>query len=193
MGTIAVEQIVSADGFAAAPDGDLSFFEAASFGDESRTDTSQMRWLETVDAILLGRTTYEMFASYWPTADPAVDAVAEPIARLPKHVVSATLERAPWGDGEVEVLRDGAVAAARTMRDRYASTVVWGSLRLTDALLAEGLVDELRLRIVPVLIGEGRGCTPAALGMRGLTLRDVERHETGHVTLVYGVGSAPAD
>ncbi len=189
MGTITLDQIVSADGFAAAPDGSLAFVDAVDAVEGDRTDASQLRWLETVDAILLGRATYEMFASYWPTADPAVDAVAGPIARLPKHVVSATLDRAPWGDGEAEVLRDGAVAAARTMRERYASTVVWGSLDLADALLAEGLVDELRLRIVPVLIGEGRGCTPASLGQRRLTLRDVERHATGHVTLAYGVGS----
>lgn len=192
MGTITVEQMASVDGFAADAKGGLAFTGMVDFPDDSRTDSGQMRWMAGIDAILLGRATYEMFAGYWPFADPAVEAVAEPIGRLPKHVVSSTLDRAPWGDAgaEVEVLRDGAVAAARAMRERYASTVVWGSLQLTDALLAEGLVDELRLRVVPVLIGDGRRIAPAALGARRLTLRDVERHDTGHVTLVYGVDAA---
>ncbi|MFM2475579.1 dihydrofolate reductase family protein, partial [Burkholderia cenocepacia] len=109
MGSITLEQIVSADGFAAAPDGDLASFDAVDAVDESRTDSSQMRWLETVDAILLGRTTYEMFASYWPTADPAVDAVAGPIARLPKHVVSSTLDRAVAQHLHLAVAPRGAV------------------------------------------------------------------------------------
>lgn len=189
MGTITVEQIVSADGFASGPDGDLSFFDAVD-PDAGADDAGQLAWMETVDAILLGRTTYEMFAAFWPMADFEANAVADPIARLPKHVVSSTLDRAPWGDGEVEVLRDGAVAAARAMRERYGSTVVWGSLDLADALLDAGLVDELRLRVVPVLLGTGRSFTPATLGMRRLTLRSVEQLPSGHVTLAYGVGEA---
>lgn len=187
MGTLTVEQIVSADGFAADADGALDFTDVVPFGDEPATHSPQMRWLDTVDAILLGRRTYELLASYWPTADPAVDATAGPMASLPKHVVSETLDRAPWGDGEAEVLRGGSVAAAHAMRERYRSTVVWGSLRLADALLGAGLVDELRLRVVPVLIGSGRTFSPAGSGALPLRLRDVERYDTGHLTLTYGV------
>lgn len=191
MGTLTVEQIVSADGFAADADGALDFTDVVPFGDESSTDSPQMRWLSTVDAILLGRRTYELFSSYWPTADPEVDATARPMAALPKHVVSATLERAPWGDAEAQVLRDGAIAAASTMRARFASTVVWGSLQLTDALLRAGLVDTLRLRVVPVLLGTGRSVASAGMGARALRLRDVERYETGHLTLTYAVDGGP--
>ncbi|TGO04982.1 dihydrofolate reductase family protein [Serinibacter arcticus] len=187
MGILTVEQIVSADGFAAGADGGLGFTEVVPFGDESDADSPQLRWLGTVDAILLGRSTYELFASYWPTADPAVDATAGPMAALPKHVVSRTLEHAPWGAGQAEVLRGGAVAAATAMRERYASTVVWGSLRLSEALLGAGLVDELRLRIVPVLLGAGRTFVPPNLGARALRLEDVERYDTGHLTVTYRV------
>lgn len=187
MGTLTVEQIVSADGFAADAHGGLDFTDVVPFGDESSTDSPQMRWLGTVDAILLGRRTYEQFASYWPTVDPSVDATAGPMAALPKHVVSATLERAPWGAGDAEVLRDGPLAAALAMRERYRSTVAWGSLQLTDALLRAGLVDTLRLRVVPALLGAGRSVAPADLGARALQLRDVERHETGHLTVTYAV------
>jgi dihydrofolate reductase len=183
MGRLIVEQIVSADGYAAEADGGIGFFEAVD-GFQA-TDREQLAWLEGVGAILLGANTYRMFADYWPAVDPAVDPVAEPIARLPKHVVSNTLERAPWGDGEIEVLRGDAAASVADLKDRFDATVLWGSLQLADALFEAGLVDELRLRVVPVLIGTGRSFTPGALGQRPLALVDATTHPSGHVSLHY--------
>lgn len=183
MGRLIVEQIVSADGYAADADGGIAFFEAVP-GLES-TDHDQLAFLEGVDAILLGANTYRMFAAYWPDVDPSVEAVAEPIARLPKHVVSNTLDRAPWGDGEIEVLRGDAAASVARLKGRFAAVVLWGSLELADALLSAGLVDEVRLRIVPVLIGSGRSFTPAGLGQHALELDHAYTHPTGHVSLHY--------
>ena len=183
MGRLIVEQIVSADGYAADADGGIGFFEAVDGFEE--TDREQLAWLEGVDAILLGANTYRMFAEYWPIADPAVEPVAEPIARLPKHVVSNTLERAPWGDGEIEVLRGDAAASVTRLKERFDATVLWGSLQLADALLEAGLVDELRLRIVPVLIGAGRSFTPTGLGQRTLALDHAFTHPSGHMSLHY--------
>ena len=191
MGRLIVEQIISADGYAADREGGIGFFEVSpeAGGDvESGTgpiDREQLAWLEGVDAILLGATTYRMFAEYWPSADPVIEPVAEPIARLPKHVVSNSLERAPWGDGEAEVLRGDAVASVARLKDQFEATVVWGSLQLADALFEAGLVDELRLRIVPVLMGTGRSFTPSGLGTRGLELDHAVTHPTGHVSLHY--------
>ena len=64
-----------------------------------------------------------------------------------------------------------------------------GQPELADALFEAGLVDQLRLRILPVLIGEGRSFTPASLGERRLALDHVVSHPTGHVTLAYEVRS----
>jgi dihydrofolate reductase len=183
MGRLIVEQIVSVDGYAADADGGIGYFEAVDGLDA--TDHEQLAWLGGVDAILLGANTYRMFADYWPAADPAVEPVAEPIARLPKHVVSNSLDRAPWGDGEIEVLRGDAVASVARLTDRFDATVLWGSLQLADALFEAGLVDELRLRVVPVLIGAGRSFTPGALGQRPLALVNATTHPSGHVSLHY--------
>ncbi|MGR0218526.1 dihydrofolate reductase family protein [Agromyces sp. ZXT2-6] len=191
MGRLVVEQIVSADGYAADADGGIGFFEASPeiAGDAASgagpIDREQLEWLAGVDAILLGANTYRMFADYWPDADPAVEPVAEPIARLPKHVVSNTLERAPWGDGEIEVLRGDAAASVARLKARFDATVLWGSLQLADALFEAGLVDELRLRVVPVLIGAGRSFTPTGLGQRGLALDHATTQPSGHVSLHY--------
>lgn len=187
MGEITVEQIMSADGYAADHDGGLGFFDDVDFGDESRTDTEQMRWLAGVDAVLLGRRTYELFAGYWPDADPAVDAVAVHMARLPKYVVSRTLESAPWGDGEVEVLRSDPASAARTVAERHGHVAVWGSLTVADELFRAGLVDRLRVRVVPLLLGSGRPVAPADIPLIRLELVASQRDPHGMVLNEYRV------
>ena len=192
---ITVEQIVTADGFAAEPDGGMRFMEAT-VPEGDLSDEPQLAMLESVDAIVLGRRTYEMFADYWPTADPAVERVAEPINRLPKLVVSSTLERAPWGSDAAgaEILRPvpSAADAVRSLGDRFGSVIVWGSLSLANALLEAGLVDRLRLRICPVLIGDGLRFAPPALGQRLLRLESSQALPSGHVLTEYAMGADPA-
>lgn len=182
MSGLIVEQIVTVDGYAAEPDGGLGFFEEDSVG-----ASDQLVFLEHVDAILFGANTYRMFADYWPNADPEVEAVSEPINRLPKFVVSNSLDEAPWGAGRIEVLPGDGVASAAALKERFGAIVVWGSLTLADALLEAGLVDELRLRVVPVLIGAGRSFTPGGLGTRRLQLDDVVSHPSGHIVTTYGL------
>lgn len=185
MGRIIVEEIVSVDGFAAAPDGNLDFFEVP--GDFDSTDPGQMEMLEKVGAILLGATTYRMFAEFWPSADEKADPVAGPINHLPKHVVSSTLDAAPWGPWpSAQVERGDAVDTARRLAALYeGDIIVWGSLRLASALLRAGAVDLLRLRVVPVLIGAGIPIAPTLDRLQPLAFTGVETFASGHVTLSY--------
>lgn len=186
MGRLIVEQIITADGFAADSDGGMKFMQFSASGFE--VDQEQLDMLANVDAIVLGRVTYGMFADYWPNADPAREAVATPINALPKHVVSNTLERAPWGDGEIQIERGDGVESLRALKARYPrDVIVWGSLDLTDDLLLAGVVDVLRLRIVPGLIGTGRTIAPAALAPTSLTLEKTHVYEGGQVVLQYAV------
>ena len=181
---IVLEQLVSADGFAAEPDGGMRFVEAVSFEDLDRTDEHQMEFVATVDAIVLGRVTYEMFSSYWPTADPEHDRLAGPINALPKLVLSETLETAPWGEDEAQIVRGG-VGGLREAIAPYSTVVVWGSLMLSRALLAEELVDTIRLRTVPTFVGEGLGFTPPTREPLVGRLGEQWRSSTGHVTTEY--------
>lgn len=185
MGRIIVEQIISTDGFVAAPDGSLDFFQLSNSFDS--TDPGQMAMLWRVDAILLGANTYRMFSSYWPTVDATTEAVAGPINALPKHVVSSTLESAPWGDWPpARVERGDGVHVARRLAGRYdGDVIVWGSLQLASALLAAGAVDRLRLRVVPVLIGAGLTLAPSLRTFLPLVLDSVDTVAGGHVTLAY--------
>lgn len=187
MGRLIVEQIVSADGYASETDGGIGYFDVA--GELGETEPEQVRMLQSVRAILFGRVTYAMFADYWPRADPQAERVAVPIRELPKYVVSNTLASAPWGDDDAaEVLRGDGVQATRALRARIdGDIIVWGSLGLCDALFAAGEVDVLRLRVVPMLIGEGRSFTPAGLGRRRLQLRHVDHYPRGNVVMAYDV------
>ncbi|TWI04650.1 dihydrofolate reductase [Luteimonas cucumeris] len=187
MGRIIVEQIISADGYAAEPDGGIGFFENAS--SINAVDQEQLRLLGSVRAIVLGRRTFDMFAAYWPDADPAREPVAAPINATPKYVVSNTLSSAPWGGrgDTATVLRGDGVASLRELRARVdGDIIVWGSLTLSDALLRAGEVDMLRLRIVPQLIGAGRSFAPADIGRRALVLEQAKSYPPDAVVLQYG-------
>lgn len=97
---IVLEQLVSADGFAAEPDGGMRCVEAVSFEVLDRTDEHQMEFVATIDAIVPGRVTYEMFREYWPMADPEYDKLAGPINSLPKLVDTIRLRTVPTFVGE---------------------------------------------------------------------------------------------
>lgn len=186
MGKVIVEQIVSVDGYAEDADGSIDFFVNADWVNEA--DTEQLRMLSGVSAIVLGARTYRMFADYWPTADPVAEPVAEPISRLPKFVVSSTLDAAPWGEHDAaEVVRGDGVVAVRRLRERFpgGDLIIWGSLSLSDALLRAGEADVLRLRVVPVALGRGRSFAPPDMGRRGLTLASAHAFGKGLVVLEY--------
>ncbi|TPW70730.1 dihydrofolate reductase family protein [Schumannella sp. 10F1B-5-1] len=186
MSGLIVEQIVSADGKAVDDDGGMSFIGVA---DPSEVDTDQLTMLERVDAILLGRRTYEMFAGFWPTVTPDEQPAAGPMNSLPKHVVSSTLAAAPWGvHAPAQIERGDGVETARRLLDRYTGAViVWGSLTLTDALFRAGLVDTVRFRTLPALLGGGRPATPPELGLLPLTHVSTRAYPAGQITTEYRV------
>jgi dihydrofolate reductase len=186
MGRLIVEQVVTADGYTQDANGSIDFFIADAI--VSGDDREQLVMMQSVDAIVLGAVTYRMFSQYWPNVTPDAEPIAEPINRLPKHVVSNTLDRAPWGDDVAEVERGDGVESIRALKTRYSGDlIVWGSLTLVDDLFAAGLVDVLRLRIVPRLLGEGRSIAPASLGLTSLELTGSQVHPGGQVTLQYAV------
>ncbi len=104
--------------------------------------------------LLLGRKTYEIFASYWPDAKQDLD-IAEKFNRCTKYVASRTLKKLDWKNS---VLLKGDVAKeVRKLKDSDGPALqVHGSGNLVQTLLKNDLVDELRLKIFPITLGKGK-------------------------------------
>jgi dihydrofolate reductase len=120
---------------------------------------------ETADAVLLGRKTFEDFRGFWPlqTADPT--GISDYLNRVQKYVVSSTLTDPGWEP--TTVLGGDLVAAVRDLKEQPGQdVVVTGSITLTHALIAAGLVDEYRLFTYPVVQGRGRRLFPDGVEVR---------------------------
>jgi dihydrofolate reductase len=119
------------------------------------------------ECFLLGRRTYEIFAASWPKFPDKDDPVASRLNTLPKYVVSTTLFNPEWGPTTV-IGGDVAVAVGK-LKEQYEGEIqVHGSAALVQTLHADGLVDEYRVFIEPVVLGTGKrlfepGATPTAL------------------------------
>jgi len=111
----------------------------------------KMDELSGVDTLLLGKNTYEAFAAYWPGQTGA--GFADPINRMPKYVVSGSLQKVEWNNSHI--LRDVAKDVAALKKSDGGDILVYGSATLVKALLHHDLIDELRLQVYPLSIGGG--------------------------------------
>nr|WP_255714063.1 dihydrofolate reductase family protein [Pelagibacterium xiamenense] len=128
-------------------------------------------WAASATGFLFGRRTYEEFSTVWPTITDPADRNAARLNSLPKYVAASASVDTAWGPATVlnqDV--EGAVAALK--QNGSGELQVHGSGRLGRSLLAANLVDELRIAIAPVIVGQGRklfGEAPAPLGFNLLS------------------------
>jgi dihydrofolate reductase len=140
-------------------------------------------------AFLLGRRTYEILASYWPSAPENEQVIAEPLNTKPKYVASATLsEPLKWQNSKL-LHGDTAQALAALRQEQGDDLHVIGSTELVQTLIEQGLVDELRLMIDPLLLGGGKRIFGADGALRPLRLVHSQVTTTGAILATY----APAD
>jgi dihydrofolate reductase len=137
-----------------------------------------------VDAFLLGRRTYEIFAASWPNATDPNDRVAKSLNTLPKYVASSTLHDPQWANTTV---LDGDLASAiQQLKERDGRELqVHGSGKLVQFLLANDLVDRLNLLVFPVIVGAGRRLFPDSGIATGLALEESRTTPSGVAISVY--------
>jgi dihydrofolate reductase len=169
MGNVVVSQFITVDGVVEDPGGSENHerggwafeFNRGPDGDQFKLDE-----VMAAEALLLGRTTYEGFAAAWPSREGEF---ADKFNNMPKYVVSSTLSDPEWNNSHVIGVDD----VERVKSEIDGDILVNGSVQLTNALLAAGLVDELRLMVFPVVLGKGKRLftdngVKAPLGLRDL-------------------------
>jgi dihydrofolate reductase len=187
MRKVIVQEFVSLDGMAAGENNSVDFVPAATHGDES-FGARQLSFMDSVDTILLGRKTYELFASYWPNVTSGDDKeFADRINAIPKIVASQSLDRAPWGEyADATIVKDQLLdEVAQMKRQPGRDIVVWGSLSVAQALEDGGLIDDVQLIVCPVVLGTGRRLFREGTGGYELSLRDTRSFDRGVVLLSY--------
>ena len=143
-----------------------------------------------VDAFLLGRRTYDIFAAYWPNVTDPDEIVANRLNTLPKYVASTTLEDPAWAG--TTVLEGDLVAAVHELKARPGRELqVHGSGRLVRFLLEHDLVDRLNLLVFPVIVGAGRRLFPERGIATGLALTESRTTPNGVTISVYQTAGRP--
>lgn len=137
------------------------------------------------DAMLLGRVTYQEWAGYWPTSTD--EPFASHINKVPKYVVSKTLEAAPWGTSGNAILLKGSLSDAITaLKQQPGKNIgVHGSPTLVESLLQADLLDELRLEIYPVVAGRGARLFHEGRSIKHLQLAGSKITKNGVAILTY--------
>jgi dihydrofolate reductase len=157
----------------------LPYFDEVSMG-------TVVENLNEAGAFLLGRTTYENFAGYWPNASEEEQVVAVPLNTKPKHVASTTLsEPLEWQNSRL--LEGDVPDAVRALKeDEGGDLHVIGSPVLVWTLIEHDLVDEYRLIIDPLILGKGKRLFADVGPRRALRLVESRATSTGAILATYG-------
>jgi dihydrofolate reductase len=184
MGKIVVSDNVSLDGVVQDPAGDEGFRVGGWVGlIKDRPGLTKLALDEALgtEALLLGRRSYEWFAARWPSRSGEL---ADRLNSLPKYVVSSTLENPEWNNSTVikgEVLNE----VSRLKHELKGEIVVPASFQLVHTLLEHDLVDELRLKIFPVVLGAGERLFGETSDKKTMRLVDTQTIEGDVIFLTY--------
>lgn len=142
--------------------------------------------LFSVDAVLMGRRTYESFASVWPTLSDETG-MADRMNALPKHVASNSLGSPTWNNSTVTRIDEFTGLVGDLKNSPGQDIVQYGFGPVTAALLDAGLLDEVRLWVHPLFVGavDQTSLIASHTAQRALDLTDVTRFESGVVVLTY--------
>jgi dihydrofolate reductase len=186
---------VTADGYFAAPDGNLNWVVP-----DDTLDSAGVEAIPSVDTILFGRRTYEMFERFWPHAlddsstaadphaagrrSPAMRAMAIWINEASKLVFSRTLKDVTWKHSRLlHELDPREIEAMKKQPGR--NMIVFGSGSLVSQLTQHGLIDEYQFVVSPILLGSGRPLFSGGSKSSALNLIEVNKYQSGNVMLRY--------
>jgi dihydrofolate reductase len=183
MSRIVVTEFMSLDGVIEDPGGAEGYAHGGWSFEFRDPEGMQYKLQETLDhdALLLGRVTYEGFAAAWPSM---TDEFAEKMNGMPKFVVSSTLDELEWNNSAL-IKGNLAEEVAKLKQRPGGDILVAGSATLVRGLMAEGLVDEYRLMVFPILLGSGKRLFGETEDTATLELVEAKTLDTGTLILTY--------
>jgi dihydrofolate reductase len=147
------------DGFISGPKGEMDWVQADALSEENWKDVFDM--LSSVDTVLMSRVIYQGFKEYWPAAgkNPKSSGYEKEFSawldNVPKIVFSRTLDQVDWINARL-VKGDAGKEIAQLKRQPGKNLVFWGGSIFPQALMDLGLIDEYRVNLHPVILGEGK-------------------------------------
>lgn len=181
MRKIIVSNYVTLDGFIAGPNGEIDWF----VWDEEIAKYSR-ELLYSIDTILFGRVTYELMASYWPTASPTTEdpVIIDAMNNLPKIVFSKTLEKVEWKNSR---LAKGNISEEipKLKQQPGKDMVIYGSGSIVSTLTQLGLINEYQIFINPIVLGSGKPLFKSMNDRLNLNLLKTKTFHCGVVLLCY--------
>jgi dihydrofolate reductase len=184
MAKIVVSDNISLDGVVQDPAGDEGLRGGGWVGLlKDRPELSKLTLDEALglEAVLLGRRSYEWFAARWRSRSGEL---ADRMNSLPKYVVSSSLEDPDWGPSTV-LKSDVVNEVSKLKQELTGEIVVWASFQLVHTLMEHDLVDELRLKIFPVVLGAGERLFGETSDKKPMRLLDARTVEDGVAYLTY--------
>ena len=196
MGKLIVTELMTLDGVGQGPGGpDQDRESGFAFGgwqapfDDDTAGQAMFDAARSMDALLLGRRTFEIFAGSWPSAPEEIPYTGL-LNGVPKYVATGSLaEPLAWSGSTV--LEGDLTGAVTALKARHDEVHVIGSLDLVQSLLRAGLVDRLNLWAYPVLLGAGKRVFETGVAPSALVLTSSVTYPTGAVNLVYTAAGAP--
>lgn len=183
MASIFVTEFISLDGVVEDPGGAEEYRHGGWVFEFDRGDDGNRFKLEETmqsDALLLGRRTFEGFAAAWPEREGEF---ADKYNSMPKYVVSKTLSDPGWNNATV--LAGDPVEDVRRLKAEFDGKIqVAGSVQLVQALIEADLVDELRLMVFPVLLGEGKRLFAEGAAKRRFSLTELRKVGEGVAIMI---------
>ena len=185
MRKVTLSNLVTLDGFFEGPNKELDWFIV-----EEEFNQYANELLSKVDAILFGRVTYQLMADYWPAAatnpsTPKSDfEIADKMNNLPKIVFSKTLQEVKWNNSRL-VKENIAEEISKMKQQSGKDMVIFGSGSIVSTFMQHGLIDEYRIIVNPIVLGNGNPLFKGINGKHNLKLLGTRVFSSGVVILYY--------
>ncbi|WP_424628135.1 dihydrofolate reductase family protein [Bradyrhizobium sp. SYSU BS000235] len=178
MAKLIMWNLMTLDGFVEGPNHDISWHLDV-WGEE--LERLSIEQGNNAGALLFGRLTYDLMAGHWPGEEGEV---ADFMNELPKFVFSRTITKSNWNNTHI-FKSDVQDTVAKLKRDTAKDIYLFGSANLAASLIPHGLIDEFRIGVCPVILGNGTRLFKESPERLKLNLLDAKPYSTGIVVLRY--------